>query len=104
MDRLQNKTCLVTAAGQGIGRASALAMFQEGAHVVATDINEAALEELAGQGLETAVLNVRDPAAIAALRDRIGGVDALFNCAGFVEHGTILDCDEDRWAFSLDST
>ncbi len=102
MNRLQNKTCLVTAAGQGIGRASAVAMLQEGAHVIATDINEAALEELAGQGLETAVLNVRDPAAITALRDRIGGVDVLFNCAGFVEHGTILDCDEDRWAFSLD--
>lgn len=102
MNRLQNKTCLVTAAGQGIGRASAITMFQEGAHVIATDINEAALEELAGQGLETAVLNVRDPAAITALRDRIGGVDALFNCAGYVEHGTILDCEEDRWAFSLD--
>ncbi len=102
MDRLTNKTCLVTAAGQGIGRASALAMFREGAHVVATDINEAALGELAGQGLETAVLDVRDPAAVTALRDRIGGVDVLFNCAGFVEHGTILDCDEDRWAFSLD--
>jgi 2-keto-3-deoxy-L-fuconate dehydrogenase len=102
MNRLENKTCLVTAAGQGIGRATALAMFQEGGHVIATDINEAALAELAGQGLETAVLNVRDAAAITALRDRIGGVDVLFNCAGFVDHGTILDCDEEKWAFSLD--
>lgn len=102
MNRLENKTCLVTAAGQGIGRATALAMFQEGGHVIATDINEAALAELAGQGLETALLNVRDAQAITALRDRIGGVDVLFNCAGFVDHGTILDCDEEKWAFSLD--
>ncbi len=102
MDRLQNKTCLVTAAGQGIGRATAIAMFQEGGQVIATDINEAALAELAGHGFETAVLDVRDPAAIAALRDRIGGTDVLFNCAGFVDHGTILDCDEEKWSFSLD--
>jgi 2-keto-3-deoxy-L-fuconate dehydrogenase len=102
MDRLQGKACLVTAAGQGIGRATAIAMFQEGGHVIATDINAAALEELAGQGLETALLDVRDAAAVAALRDRVGGVDVLFNCAGFVDHGTILDCDETRWAFSVD--
>jgi 2-keto-3-deoxy-L-fuconate dehydrogenase len=102
MDRLQGKVCLVTAAGQGIGRASAIAMFQEGAQVIATDINEEPLAELRGQGLETAVLDVRDPAAIATLRDRVGGVDVLFNCAGFVDHGTILDCDEAKWAFSFD--
>lgn len=102
MNRLQDKTCLVTAAGQGIGRASALAMFREGGHVIATDINAEALAELAGHGLETAVLNVRDPAAITALRDRIGGVDVLFNCAGYVDHGTILDCDDEKWAFSVD--
>lgn len=102
MDRLKHKTCLVTAAGQGIGRASALAMHREGAQVLATDINEAALADLAAHGLQTAVLNVRDPAAITALRDRIGGVDVLFNCAGFVDHGSILDCDEEKWAFSVD--
>jgi 2-keto-3-deoxy-L-fuconate dehydrogenase len=102
MDRLRDKTCLVTAAGQGIGRATAIAMFQEGGHVVATDVNEAALAELAGQGLETALLDVRDADAVTALRDRIGGVDVLFNCAGFVDHGTILDCDEARWTFSID--
>lgn len=102
MNRLQDKTCLVTAAGQGIGRASALAMFREGGHVIATDINAEALAELEGQGLETALLDVRDPEAILELRDRIGGVDVLFNCAGFVDHGTILDCDEARWAFSVD--
>ncbi len=102
MNRLEKKTCLVTAAGQGIGRAAAIAMFREGGHVLATDINETALGELAGQGLETAVLNARDPAAITDLRDRIGGVDVLFNCAGFVDHGTILDCDDEKWAFSVD--
>jgi 2-keto-3-deoxy-L-fuconate dehydrogenase len=102
MDRLRGKACLVTAAGQGIGRATAIAMFQEGAHVVATDVNAGALEELAGQGLETAVLDVLDPQAILALRDRIGGVDVLFNCAGFVDHGTILDCEEAKWEFSFE--
>ena len=102
MDRLKDKICLVTAAGQGIGRASAIAMFREGAQVVATDINAGALAELAGQGLRTSELDVRDPAAIVALRDSLGGVDVLFNCAGFVDHGTILDCDEEKWAFSVD--
>lgn len=102
MNRLKDKTCLVTAAGQGIGRAAALAMKHEGARVIATDINQITLDSLAGEGIETALLDVRDPGAIAALRDRTGGVDALFNCAGFVDHGTILDCDEERWAFSVD--
>jgi len=102
MGRLTGKTALVTAAGQGIGRASALAMAREGAQVIATDINEAALIELAEQGLETRVLNVRDPSAITALAAQLGRVDVLFNCAGFVANGTILDCDEDQWAFSFD--
>jgi 2-keto-3-deoxy-L-fuconate dehydrogenase len=102
MGRVQGKACLVTAAGQGIGRATAIAMAQEGARVLATDINAAALAELEGQGLETALLDVRDPAAILALRDRTPGVDVLVNCAGFVEHGTILDTDDEKWAFSFD--
>jgi 2-keto-3-deoxy-L-fuconate dehydrogenase len=102
MDRLKGKVCLATAAGQGIGRATALAMFREGGHVIATDVNEAALDELRAQGLETALLDVRELDAILALRDRLGGVDVLFNCAGFVDHGTILDCDEAAWAFSFD--
>lgn len=102
MDRLKDKTCLVTAAGQGIGRAAALAMHAEGGRVIATDINAAALAELAAQGLETALLDVRDPAAITAFAARVGAVDVLFNCAGFVDHGSILDCDEDKWAFSVD--
>ncbi len=102
MGRMQGKTALVTAAGQGIGRASALAMAREGASVIATDVNEAALAELADAGLQTRVLDVRDPASIAAAVAAAGPLDALFNCAGFVAAGTILDCDEDQWAFSLD--
>ncbi|MFN3723407.1 MAG: SDR family oxidoreductase [Paracoccaceae bacterium] len=102
MGRLDGKTALITAAGQGIGRASALAMAREGARVIATDINETALADLATLGVETRVLNVRDPAAISSLATEIGRVDVLFNCAGFVANGTILDCDEDQWAFSFD--
>ncbi len=102
MNRLDGKTCLVTAAGQGIGKASALAMHREGAKVIATDINEEALAELATEGLQTFVLNVRDPKSISLVTEKTGPLDVLFNCAGFVDHGTILECDEDAWAFSLD--
>ena len=104
MGRLQGKRCLVTAAGQGIGRASALMMAREGAAVIATDINQAALDALRAENgaIKTRLLNVRDKAAVAAAAAEIGAVDALFNCAGFVANGTILDCDEDQWAFSLD--
>ncbi len=101
-DRLTGKRALVTAAGQGIGRASVLAMAREGAQVLATDVNPAALESLAAEGIETRVLNVRDPASIRAAVEAAGPVDVLFNCAGFVANGTILDCDEEQWAFSLD--
>jgi len=100
MGRLSGKTCLVTAAGQGIGRASALAMAAEGARVVATDIDEAALATL--EGVETRRLDVLDPADIAAARDAVGAPDVLFNCAGFVANGTILDCGEEEWDFSFD--
>lgn len=102
MGRLAGKRALVTAAGQGIGRASALAMVREGAKVLATDVNEAALAELAAEGVETRLLNVRDPASIAAAVAAAGPLDVLFNCAGFVAAGSILDCDEESWAFSLD--
>jgi len=102
MGRLRGKTALVTAAGQGIGRAAALAMTAEGAMVYATDIDEAALGDLAVAGCETFRLDVRDPSSIEAAAARTGPPDVLFNCAGFVAHGTILDCDEDQWRFSVD--
>ena len=102
MDRLKGKVCVTTAAGQGIGRATALAMAAEGATVLATDIDASKLADLEAPGLETAVLDVLDPAAIAALVGRAGPVDVLFNCAGFVEHGTILDTDDAKWAFSFE--
>jgi 2-keto-3-deoxy-L-fuconate dehydrogenase len=101
MGRLEGKTALVTAAGQGIGRASALMMAREGARVIGTDINAQALDALAAEGVETRHLDVRDPVAIAVVAGEIAP-DVLFNCAGFVAHGTILDCDEEQWAFSLD--
>jgi 2-keto-3-deoxy-L-fuconate dehydrogenase len=101
-DRLMGKRALVTAAGQGIGRATAIAMAREGARVLATDINAAALESLSEHGIETRILNVRDPADIAKAVAAAGPVNVLFNCAGFVANGTILDCDEEQWAFSLD--
>lgn len=102
MGRLAGKRAFVTAAGQGIGRASALMMAREGASVIATDINAEALAELAAAGIETRLLNVRDKEAVAAMAAEVGAVDVLFNCAGFVANGTILDCSEEDWAFSVD--
>ncbi|NGM44554.1 SDR family oxidoreductase [Rhodobacter sp. SGA-6-6] len=100
--RLQGKVCVVTAAGQGIGRASALAMQVEGARVIATDINSRTLGELAAQGIETRLLNVRDALAVAQIAADLPETDVLFNCAGFVANGSILDCSDEDWAFSLD--
>jgi 2-keto-3-deoxy-L-fuconate dehydrogenase len=103
--RLAGKKTLVTAAAQGIGRAAALAFAAEGASVVATDINLAKLEELkpAGAGkIEIRRLDVTDAAAIGALAQTLGAIDVLFNCAGFVHHGTILDCGETEWDATLD--
>lgn len=100
MGRLEGKRALVTAAGQGIGRASALMMAREGAEVIATDINSAALAGL--EGCQTRLLDVRDAQAVQMAASEIGALDVLFNCAGFVASGTILDCDEDQWAFSVD--
>ena len=102
MGRLTGKTVLVTAAGQGIGRAAALAMHREGARVIATDINASLLDSLAAEGPEVRVLNVRDAAAIAETAAAVGTPDVLFNCAGYVANGTILDCSEEDWAFSID--
>ena len=98
--RLAGKTAVVTAAAQGIGRATAALFAAEGADVIATDIDGDALAAL--DGCTTAVLDVTDGAAIQAFADRHGAVDVLFNCAGFVHHGTILECDERDWAFSFD--
>jgi 2-keto-3-deoxy-L-fuconate dehydrogenase len=98
MGRLTGKTAFVTAAGQGIGRASALAMHREGALVTASDVNAETLATLADEGLQTLQLNVLDAAAIAAAARP---VDILFNCAGFVAAGSILDCDDAQWDFSL---
>ncbi|AUG55536.1 SDR family oxidoreductase [Thalassospira marina] len=97
--RLAGKTAVVTAAGQGIGRATAEMFLAEGARVIATDINEEALASLSG--METHKLDVTDGAAIAEFGKKVGAVDVLFNCAGFVHHGTILECDEDAYDFSF---
>jgi len=102
MGRLAGKTALVTAAGQGIGRASALAFAAEGAKVVATDVNPKLLEPYAGTaGISARVLDVTDAEAITALAKELGALDVLFNCAGYVHHGTILDCTEDDFDFSM---
>ena len=102
-ERLAGKRALVTAAAQGIGRASALAFAREGARVIATDVNMEKLAELAGiPGIETRRLDVRDDAAVAALAAEIGTVDILLNAAGFVHHGTVLECSDADWDFSFD--
>lgn len=100
--RLQGKTAFCTASGAGIGRATALAFQAEGARVIATDISPVALAPLAEQGIETHVLDVTDAEAILALAAQTGAPDILFNCAGFVHHGTILDCDEVAFDHSVD--
>jgi len=94
------KRVLVTAAAQGIGRASVLAFAEAGADVIAVDINATALAEL--PNVRTHVLDVTQPDAIQALASELGAIDVLFNCAGYVHSGTILDCDEDAWKFSFD--
>lgn len=100
-NRLQGKTAFVTAAAQGIGRATALAFAAEGARVVATDVNDAKLAELAQiKGIATRRLDVTDAAAVAAAIGEAGRIDTLVNVAGFVHHGTILDAEAKDWAFS----
>jgi len=99
--RLAGKRALVTAAGQGIGRATALAFAAEGASVLATDIAEDKLAPLADSLIATRHLDVTDEAAIAALAGELGAIDILFNCAGFVHHGTILDCAPVEWDASF---
>ena len=100
--RLRNKTIVVTAAGQGIGRASALAMAAEGATVWATDLNPQLLASFEGvTRVHTAVLDVLDKPAIQALAARLPKVDVLFNCAGFVANGSLLDATDADWDFSF---
>jgi 2-keto-3-deoxy-L-fuconate dehydrogenase len=100
--RLHGKTALVTAAAQGIGKATALAMAAEGANVLATDVNTELLSALDGlQGIETAALDVLDADAIKTLAADRGSIEVLVNIAGFVHHGTILECDEGDFDFSM---
>ena len=100
--RLAGRTAFVTAAGAGIGQATALAFAREGATVIATDLDPALLAPLAAAGCTTEKLDVLDPAAIHDAAARHPGVDVLFNAAGTVHAGTVLDCTEEQWAFAFD--
>jgi len=98
--RLAGKSAVITAAGQGIGRAIAEAFIREGASVHASDLHA---DKLAGLSAASAqALDVRDSAAIGAYAGKVGAVDILVNCAGYVAHGTVLDCDDESWDFSFD--
>jgi 2-keto-3-deoxy-L-fuconate dehydrogenase len=101
-DRLKGKTALITAAGQGIGYATAIAMAREGAQVCATDVNEKLLERFDGVANVTSRrLDVLDDAAVARTFDELPPLAILFNCAGYVHNGTILDCTPKDWEFSF---
>ncbi len=100
--RLAGKVAFVTAAGQGMGRGAALAFAREGARVWGTDLNARPLDEIEGKdGIRTRVLDVTDEAAIARVAKEVGDIDVLFNCAGIVQHGTILDCAPKDWDTSF---
>ena len=106
--RLKGKKTLITAAGQGIGRSTVLAFAAEGAHVLATDINPHSLDLLKKEfsefatNIETYLLDVNNLKAIQQLADEKDAFDVLFNCAGFVHHGSVLDCEESDWDFSFE--
>src|SRR6202035_5716725 len=102
--RLAGKIAYVTAAGQGIGRATAVAFADEGARVWATDINESLLSALNQEhpNIQTRRLDVREGDAVVSCAAQIDTIDVLFNCAGYVHHGTILDCSEQDWDLSFD--
>ena len=98
MNRLNGKKALVTAAGQGMGRAAALAFAREGAKIIATDVNEKLLEGFKGNAaIRTERLDVLDDAAVAAFVEKTGAVDILFNCAGWVHQGSLLECTLGDW-------
>jgi len=101
--RLENKDVIITAAGQGIGRATAIAFHNEGANVIATDINEGTLEILNKEypNIKVKKLDSTDKDVVEKFSESLDKVDILFNAVGFVHHGTILDCDEKDWDFSF---
>ena len=103
MDRLKGKRAFLTACGAGIGRATALLFAAEGAHVIASDLKPELMADLKDHGVaEAHALNVRDSEAVRAIAAKVGSVDVLFNCAGFVHHGTVLTTSEEDWDFSFD--
>ena len=97
---LAHKRVLITAAAQGIGRASVLALRDAGAQVIATDLHIEALQDI--PGIQALALDVTRAADIDALSRQVGAIDVLFNCAGYVHSGALLDCDEQAWQFSFD--
>lgn len=102
-NRLQGKVAFCTASGAGIGRATAIAFAREGARVIATDIDERKLEGLQKEGVaECLALDVRDTAAVEAVAKRFSPANILFNAAGFVHHGSVLDCTDAEWDFAFD--
>jgi 2-keto-3-deoxy-L-fuconate dehydrogenase len=103
MGRLEGKRAFLTAAGQGIGRATAEAFAREGAEVIATDVDAAKLQGLEAAGAARLEgLNVMDTEAVNKLAESVGAIDILFNCAGYVHHGTVLETSEKDWDFSFD--
>ena len=103
-ERLKNKKIVVTAAGQGIGRATAIAFYKEGASVTAIDINDKTLSDLNKEypKIKVQPLNVTDNNAVLKFVKTLDQVDILFNAVGFVHHGSLLDCEEKDWDFSFD--
>ena len=102
-NRLSGKTIFVTASAQGIGRASAIAFAQEGARIIATDVNKDKLSELENiSGVTTKVLDVLDHAAIQSAAIEYDDIDVILNCAGYVHHGTIMECSQEDWTYSFD--